>query len=147
MSTVAERLELTIEEFSDLDGREKLEMLLELASSLPPLPPGEKGLDDNRVHECQSPVFIRVELRPAGEDAQGVHLLAEVAEEAPTVKGFVSLLAQAFEGRPAEEVLAVDDSLLERLGLANVLGILRTRGLRAIVEYVRRGVVRAMTAA
>jgi cysteine desulfuration protein SufE len=145
MSTVAERLEEAIDEFSDLDGREKLEMLLELAASLPQLPPGEKGLAENRVHECQSPVFIRVELRTAADGARGVHLLAEVAEEAPTVKGFVSLLAEAFKGRPPDEVLAVDDSLLDRLGLADVLGILRTRGLRAIVEYVKRGVVRAMT--
>jgi len=41
-------------------------------------------------------------------------------------------------------VLAVDDTLLDRLGLADVLGMLRTRGLRAIIEYVKRGVVRSL---
>ncbi|MBL6712285.1 SufE family protein [bacterium] len=144
MSTVAERLDEVVEDFVDLDGREKLEMLLEYAATLPPLPPGQKGLDENRVHECQSPVFIRVELKPTSDGHAGVHLQAEVAEEAPTVKGFVAMLAKAFTGRPTDEVLAVDDTLLDRLGLADVLGMLRTRGLRAIIEYVKRGVVRSL---
>ena len=144
MSTVAERLDDVVEDFADLDGREKLEMLLEYASTLPPLPAGEHGLDENRVHECQSPVFIRVELRPSDAGPLGVYLQAEVADEAPTVKGFVAVLAKAFTGRPTDEVLAVDDTLLDRLGLAEVLGMLRTRGLRAIIEYVKRGVVRGL---
>jgi cysteine desulfuration protein SufE len=146
MSTVAERLDEVVDDFVDLDGREKLEMLLEFAASLPPLPPGVAGLDDNRVHECQSPVFIRVELRPADQGQFGVYLQAEVAEEAPTVRGFVAVLAKVFEGRPTDEVLAVDDRLLDRLGLVDVLGMLRTRGLRAIIEYVKRGVVRSLAA-
>jgi sulfur transfer protein SufE len=54
------------------------------------------------------------------------------------------MLAKAFTGRPTDEVLAVDDTLLDRLGLADVLGMLRTRGLRAIIEYVKRGVVRSL---
>ncbi|MGA0040973.1 MAG: SufE family protein [Pirellulales bacterium] len=146
MSTVAERLDEVVDDFVDLDSREKLEMLLEYAAGLPPLPPGCAGLDENRVQECQSPVFIQVELRPNEAGELGVCLLAEVAEEAPTVKGFVAMLAKAFDGRPTDEVLAVDDTLLDRLGLADVLGMLRTRGLRAIIEYVKRGVVRQLTA-
>lgn len=144
MSTVAERLNEVVDDFVDLDGREKLEMLLEYAATLPPLPAGQSGLDENRVHECQSPVFVRVELRPSEDGRSGVHLQAEVADEAPTVKGFVAMLAKAFEGRPTDEVLAVNDTLLDRLGLAEVLGMLRTRGLRAIIEYIKRGVVRSL---
>ena len=89
-------------------------------------------------------MFIRVELRPCDAGPLGVYLQAEVADEAPTVKGFVAVLAKAFTGRPTDEVLAVDDTLLDRLGLAEVLGMLRTRGLRAIIEYVKRGVVRGL---
>jgi cysteine desulfuration protein SufE len=66
-------------------------------------------------------------------------LVAEVAPEAPTVKGFVAILAEAINGRPAVDVAALSDDMLERMGLADVLGILRTRGLRAIVARVKRG--------
>lgn len=151
MSGVQDRLERVIDEFSDLDGREKLELLLDYASSLPPLPAeyvAEKS--QRRVHECQTPVYLWVKLGAAEGAAAGrrpVELIAEVAEEAPTVKGFVSVLAGAVAGRPADEVLAIREDFLDRLGLGAVLGIMRSRGLRAIVEHVKRSVVSAMESA
>jgi cysteine desulfuration protein SufE len=133
---VTERLAAIVGEFADLDGREKLELLLDFAAALPPLPPeyaARKTTEDRRVHECQTPVFLWAEVA----DGKG-RLVAEVAPEAPTVKGFVAILADAVAGRPAAEAAAIPDDLLERMGLAPVLGILRTRGLRAILGRVRR---------
>ena len=66
-------------------------------------------------------------------------LVAEVAPEAPTVKGFVAILAEAINGRPVADVASVSEDMLEKMGLADVLGILRSRGLRAIVARVKRG--------
>jgi cysteine desulfuration protein SufE len=65
-------------------------------------------------------------------------LIAEVAPEAPTVKGFVAILADAIKGRPVAEAATLPDDILERMGLADVLGILRARGLRAILARVKR---------
>jgi sulfur transfer protein SufE len=39
----------------------------------------------------------------------------------------------------------IRDDLLERMGLAQVLGILRTRGLRAILGHIKRGLLAAST--
>lgn len=135
--SVRERLDAIIEEFADLDSREKLELLVDFANGLPPLPPeyeARKATEDRRVHECQTPVFLWME--SAGGAAR---LVAEVAPEAPTVKGFVAILAEAINGRPAADVAAISDDVLERMGLADVLGILRARGLRSIVARVKRG--------
>ena len=77
-----------IGEFADLDGREKLELLVDFANGLPPLPPeyeARKAVEDRRVHECQTPVFLWMEV-----DGGTARLVAEVAPEAPTVKGFVA---------------------------------------------------------
>ncbi len=139
--TVADRLADVVAEFSDLEGREKLELLLEFADRLPPLPPAyqqRRSGEDHRVHECQTPVFLWPEI--IDRQAQ---LVAEVAPEAPTVKGFVAILAEAVARMPADEAIMLPDDLLERLGLADVLGILRSRGLRAIVGHVRRGILAA----
>ncbi|MFM7034412.1 MAG: SufE family protein [Planctomycetia bacterium] len=137
MTSVRERLDAIIDEFSDLDSREKLELLVDFANGLPPLPPGyeaRKATEDRRVHECQTPVFLWM------ESAEGTaNLVAEVAPEAPTVKGFVAILAEAINGRPVAEVGSISDDMLERMGLADVLGILRSRGLRSIVARVKRG--------
>lgn len=141
MSSVAQRIDAIVEDFSDLEGREKLELLLEFAARLPPLPPhitARRASGDHRVHECQTPVYLWPEL---GGDGAKLH--AEVASEAPTVMGFVAILAEAVDGRPLDEVLLLQDDLLERMGLAQILGILRTRGLRAIVGHVKRGLLAA----
>lgn len=136
MNAVQDRLGAIIAEFADLDGREKLELLLDFAAGLAPLPPeyqARKETEDRRVHECQTPVFLWTEVADGN-----ARIVAEVAPEAPTVKGFVAILADAVNGRPAREAAALPDDVLERMGLADVLGILRSRGLRAILARVRR---------
>ena len=118
-----------------------MELLLDFANSLPPLPPeyqARKAAGENRVHECMTPVFLWVEVRDGR-----VVIFADVAEEAPTVKGFVSILAEAFGGARPEEVLRVPSDLLARLGLQQALGMTRMRGLNAILYRVRAGVERA----
>lgn len=138
MNTVAERLAGVVEEFADLDGREKLEMLVDYAASLPPLDPEHqvrKAAAEGRIHECQTPVFMWPEAAADGTAT----LVADVAAEAPTVKGFVAMLAEAVRGRPVAEVAAIPDDFVDQIGLADVLGILRSRGLRAIAARVKRG--------
>ena len=109
----------------------------DFAAGLAPLPPeyqARKETEDRRVHECQTPVFLWTEVADGN-----ARIVAEVAPEAPTVKGFVAILAEAINGRPTVDVATISDDILDRMGLADVLGILRTRGLRAIVARVERG--------
>jgi cysteine desulfuration protein SufE len=134
--SVAERVERIVEEFTDLEPRERLELLLEFAQNLPPLPPdlqAQRDAGEHRVHECQTPVFLWV-LR----EGELVHVYGDVAPESPTVKGFVGILAEAFTGGRAEEVLAMPVNLMQRLGLVEALGMVRMRGLSAIEARVRR---------
>lgn len=138
---VRERIEEIVGEFSDLDGREKLELLVDYANGLPPLTKAyeaRKAAEDRRVHECQTPVFLWTEV-----DRGLSQVVAEVAAEAPTVKGFVAILAAAVNGLPVAEAAAIPEDLLERLGLADVLGILRSRGLRSITSRIKRGLAEA----
>ena len=138
MSTAATKLDRIVDEFAGLDPRERLELLLEFAENLPPLPPryqAEKDRGEHRVHECQTPVFLWVEVNNGQ-----VQVFGDVAPEAPTVKGFVGILADAFSGATAEEVLAVQPDLLQRLGLLEALGMMRMRGLQAILFTIRNQV-------
>jgi cysteine desulfuration protein SufE len=141
MPTAPEKLGLIIEEFAELEPRERLELLLDFAENLPPLPPEyeeQRLKGEHRVHECQTPVFIWTDV------ADGlVRIYAWVAPEAPTVKGFVGVLKEAFHGAAANEVLAVEHDLLRRMGLIEALGMQRMRGLHAILSYIRGQVRRA----
>jgi cysteine desulfuration protein SufE len=142
MPTAPEKLDLIVEEFAELEPRERLELLLDFAENLPPLPPEfeeQRRKGEHRVHECQTPVFIWTDV------ADGrVRLHAWVAPEAPTVKGFVGVLKEAFHGAAPDEVLAVEHDLLRRLGLIEALGMQRMRGLHAILSYIRGQVRRAV---
>ena len=138
MSDVRSRIDAVVEEFADLDGREKLELLVEYAAGLPPLAPdyeARKAAAEGRIHECQTPVFLWMTTDAAG----GATLVADVAPEAPTVKGFVAVLRDVVAGRPPTEAADIPDDLVERIGLADVLGMLRARGLRAITTRIKRG--------
>jgi cysteine desulfuration protein SufE len=138
MDNVRSRIEDVVAAFTELDGREKLELLVEYAAGLPPLPAdyaARKAAAEGRIHECQTPVFLWM---PTAADG-GATLVADVAPEAPTVKGFVAVLRGVVAGRPVAEVADIPDDLVERIGLADVLGMLRARGLRAITARIKRG--------
>ncbi len=142
--SVQERIDGIVGEFSELDPRERLELLLEFAEKLAPLPPEYQAQRDagmNRVHECQTPVFLWTEI------ADGkVRILADVAPEAPTVKGFVSILADLFTGADPAEVLAAPPDIVQRFGLTEALGMVRMRGLQAIAHHMRSRVAKACQA-
>jgi cysteine desulfuration protein SufE len=142
MGGVERGVERIVGEFGDLDPREKLESLVDYAAGLPPLDDVHRlrmAAGENRVHECQTPVYLWTSLREGRID-----LVAAVAPEAPTVKGFVAILREILQDQPACAAAEVPDDLIERLGLADVLGILRSRGLRAILARVKRGAAEAM---
>ena len=125
-------------EFQEMDARERLEALLEFSDSLPDLPARyqqKRDAGENRVHECQSPVYLWVEI------ADGkVHIFADVPRSAPTVRGFLGLLVSALSGATPEEVMAIKPTLLPQLGLAEALGMNRMRGLHAVIQRLKASV-------
>lgn len=140
-ANISARLDELAEEFADLDKRERLELLLDFSDRLPPLPErfeAQRDAGEHRVHECQTEVYLWVEL-----DDGKVQVYADVAPEAPTVKGFVGILAEAFSGATPDEVLSVKSDLLQRFGLIEALGMVRMRGLSAILQRIRREVLTA----
>jgi cysteine desulfuration protein SufE len=140
--TVAEKIEQIAAEFAELDARERLELLLEFSVKLAPLPPkyqAERDAGLNRVPECQTPVFLWVQI----ENGR-VRIDADVAPEAPTVKGFVSLLVDVVSGATPEDALAVEPTLVHRFGLAEALGMVRMRGLQAIAHHIHRKIAQAV---
>ncbi|HWA58537.1 MAG TPA: SufE family protein [Gemmatimonadales bacterium] len=129
-------LDKTVRRFAASDRQTRLELLLDFAQKLPPLPERLVPLRDqgiNRVPECQSPVFLFLE-----KEQDGVVLHADAPREAPTVRGFVSLLARGIQGAKPEEIASVPSDLLDRLGLSEALGMTRMQGLSAMIGRLKR---------
>ncbi len=133
-----EQLEQIREDFLDLEVRDRLMLLLEFANELPELPKEYADHPDllERVEECQSPVFIFVEVT---EDAI-VHMHATAPKEAPTTRGFASILVQGLSGLTVEQVLAVPDDYPNTIGLTEAVSPLRIRGMTAMLSRTKRQV-------
>ena len=123
----------------------RIALLLEFANELPDLPPRYADHPDllERVEECQSPVFIFVEV----DEARVVHLYATAPRESPTTRGFASILVQGLAGLSVEQVLAVPEDYPQRLGLARAVSPLRLRGMAGMLGRTKRQVLKKVAAA
>lgn len=135
------QLEEIADEFRSASNDLKLQLLLEFSDDLPPLPDRFAGVQLERVDECQSPLFLTVEVV---DDV--VHLFFDAPAEAPTTRGFAGILHEGLDGLRADEVLAVPDDAPMRFGLAEAVSPLRMRGMVAMLARIKRQ-VRARTAA
>lgn len=126
------------DDFLDLEVKERLQLLLEFSNELPELPERYRDHPDlfERVEECQSPIFIVVEV----DADSAVHLFATAPQEAPTTRGFASILVQGIEGLSAAQVLDVADDYPSMLGLTAAVSPLRIRGMTAMLARIKRQV-------
>jgi cysteine desulfuration protein SufE len=132
-------LQEVIDELRDADRQDRIDLLIDLARNLPPLPDHLAHLKDeaHRVPECMSPVFLFVE-----QEGDRFRLFADVPQEAPTVRGFVAILLEGLDGATFDEIQAVPADLVQRAGLLEILGMQRVSGLGGVLRRVKTAVAR-----
>jgi cysteine desulfuration protein SufE len=135
-AALAPRLQEIIDDFAAVEGRDRLQLLLEFSEELPGLP--DRYADDpgllEPVPECQSPLFLAVEV--SEDDA--VHLFFSAPREAPTTRGFASILHAGLDGMDADQVLATPEEFITQLGLHGLVSPLRMRGMSAMLARIKR---------
>lgn len=136
--TVPAKLAEIIDDFQDLTEPDRLQLLLDFSRELPALPERYSEHPEllEQVVECQSPLFLTMEIGEAPE--RRVHLFFSAPPEAPTTRGFAGVLLEGLDGLPAAEVLAVPDDVPDRLGLTRAITPLRMRGMSAMLGRIKR---------
>lgn len=135
--------------FREVDDETRLAVLLDYSERLPALPEelaARRDAGENRVPECMTPVFMWVVPDedagdgggPGGSADPAVRLFVDVGEEAPTVRGILSVIVSAYDGERASTLAALPTDLLRRLGLLQHLRMNRAMGLDAIIGRFRR---------
>lgn len=132
--TMPSALAEVVSDFAAVQGQDKLTLLLEFANELPPLPAELEEAAMEPVPECQSPLFLHVD----ASDARNVRLFFSAPPEAPTTRGFASILATGLDGQPAADILAVPDDFYSALGLGALISPLRLRGMAAMLTRIKR---------
>ena len=133
------------DDFAELTAPERLQLLLEFSEGLPELPERYAGSLDSmeQVHECQSPIFLAVEVGEEPADEPGrrpVHLFFSAPPEAPTTRGFAGILREGLDGLTVEEVLAVPEAAPYQFSLGEAVSPLRLRGMVGMLNRIKRQV-------
>lgn len=132
-----ETVESLSADFQALGIKDRLNLLLEFSENLPALPPRYADHPDllERVEECQSPIYLFVEV-----DQDIVNLFFSAPEEAPTTRGFASILHSVIDGLSVTEALAINDDFPSMIGLSEAVSPLRMRGMRGMLARIKRQV-------
>jgi cysteine desulfuration protein SufE len=142
-SDLPAQLAAVVEDFQALGQTDRLQLLLDFSRDLPELPERLVGRREEMepVAECQSPLFLLVEV--GADDV--VHLFFDAPAEAPTTRGFASVLREGLDGLTAADVLAVPDDVPLRLGITAAVSPLRLNGMAGMLRRIKRQVAQKST--
>lgn len=134
--TTLELPETLIEDFASIRESERLDLLLEFSEALPELPPRYADHPEllERVEECQSPIYLFVEI----DSNNCARLFFSAPPEAPTTRGFASILFSVIDGLQVHEALDFDIDFPSKLSLQKVVSPLRLRGMIGILTRIKR---------
>lgn len=129
--TAAAAQDAIAEEFDYFaDWAERYQYLIDLGRKLPDFPE-ELKTEENRLHGCQSMVWI------VGEgDADRLEFRA--VSDSAIVSGLVFLALRVYSGRPASEILATEPDYVASIGLAKHLSATRSNGLAALLGFIKQ---------
>ncbi|TWT49859.1 Cysteine desulfuration protein SufE [Thalassoglobus neptunius] len=134
-----------IEEFEFLgDWEARCDFLIDLGFELPKLPEDQK-IEKNRVHGCQSNVWLVASMvdasQPGSEGSERVvELLAN--SDAMIVNGLIAVLMAIYNHKTPKAILATDvEEIFKKLELDRHLSPARKNGLFGMVKKVRQIVV------
>ncbi len=130
-----------VDDFNALSTQDRLQLLLEFSQGLPDLP--ERYAEHPEllepVPECQSPLFLIVEVQGTGDDGV-VELFFSAPAEAPTTRGFAGILHEGLNGLTVREVLDTPADVSDQLGLSQAVSPLRLRGMAGMLWRIKRQV-------
>lgn len=86
--------------------------------------------EENRIHGCQSQVWIHIE-------KQDGHLFMQAKSDAAIVSGLIALLLKIYHGRTPEEVVTTPLDFLGEIGLLQQLSPNRSTGLYHMIKRIQ----------
>lgn len=123
-----------VDDFNLFDNwNDRYAYIIELGEKLPKLPEAEKT-EPNRVHGCQSTVFLSARKKPGTTDV----LEFEAESDASIVQGLIAILTRLFSGQRASDIIAFDiEKFFDRIGINANLMMTRRNGLAAMVNRIK----------
>ncbi len=119
-----------IEEFAFFDDwMARYQYIIDMGRELPQFPEDWRT-EANRVHGCQSQVWLHAQAR---DD----RLHFQATSDSAIVAGLIALLMRIYSGRRAADIVNAQPGFVAELGLDRHLSATRSNGLRAMLERIR----------
>jgi cysteine desulfuration protein SufE len=133
--TQQENAEEIVDAFEMFDNWEdRYRFLIDMGKKLPELPEGARN-EENRVHGCQSNVWIMAQPTQEGGETK-IEFIAD--SDSTIIKGLIAILRAVYSGQTPQDILQFDiDGLLRRLELDQHLSLGRRNGLAGMVTKIK----------
>jgi len=106
----------------------RYEYLIDLGRKLPEFP-GEWKTEDNKIHGCQSQVWLRTEMLDDRMHINGT-------SDAAIVSGLIAVLLRVFSDRRPHDILATGADFISEIGFDQHLSPTRSNGLHAMLKAI-----------
>jgi cysteine desulfuration protein SufE len=134
-NAIPPRLREIIDDFRTADNQAKMELLLDYADQVPPLPDWIRERQEamRQIEECMTPAFVY-----ADTNAGTLQFYFDIPPESPTVRGYAGLLHAGVAGCTPEEILRIPGDFFQEMGMQCVLSPQRLNGISAILAHMKR---------
>lgn len=128
-NSIQQKIDSLQKKFDSLISAEKKYLeIIEMGKKLPP-PPKTLKNDLNKVHGCQSNLYIEATYNSN-------KLFFSVDADALISKGLAALLLSLFDGEGPQEILTTPPLFLKNLQIPNLLSVNRTQGLLSLYKKI-----------
>ena len=119
------------EEFDIFDTwMEKYEYIIDLGIKLKDFPE-DQMIDDNKVHGCQSSVWVVSSM----EDGL---FRCKATSDSAIVAGLIALLLRIYDNQKPSEIVTAEPKFISMIGLNEHLSPTRNNGLNLMIERIKK---------
>lgn len=132
MNTISQIQADLVEEFELFDDwMSRYEYVIDLGKKLPEFPE-EWKTEENRIHGCQSQVWLKM-------TKQGDLLHIDGTSDAAIVSGLVAIVLRVYSDQKPQDILDAKPQFIADIGFTDHLSPTRSNGLHAMLRAIYQG--------
>ena len=130
MTEIQQAQDELIEEFKFFDSWiDRYQYIIDLGKKLPEFPDGWRT-EENRIHGCQSQVWLKTE---QNRDCLEFRAISDSA----IVSGLIAILMRVYSGKNPREIIATPPDFIKEIGLDEHLSPTRSNGLNSMIQVIK----------
>ena len=119
-----------IEEFEFFDNWvDRYQYIIDMGKRLPDFPEDWRT-EENRIHGCQSQVWLKT-------SRQSDRLEFQAISDSAIVSGLIAILMRVYSGKNPNDVVATPPDFIKEIGLDEHLSPTRSNGLNSMIRVIK----------